>query len=445
MSSKSKRSPSLLQGVLVALVLSASSLALADTIDPSMPRTLMVGAPRGAAPSERLDGERSGRAKDPLPMPPVELWRRHLSGGIEQLPVVDAQKNIIVALTIPEVIALAPNGKEIWRVRTGPAAPLTPPVITSDGTIVVVSSAGQAWGISPHGRVRFTTKLGVRGRDIDAAPLALDDGGVVIAAGTTLVELDRDGEVRARATLENKNHASDGRITGALIAGPEGTLATTESGAVYSFQPPQKPRRLGSFGGFPRLGAALADARTLIAVVDRRQVVAFDLRTGMTHVRASAVPAIGGFFDGPVTVGKDGALSGLTLVATQGGMLLGIDVAGNEKVRVVLDKPPPMPMLGSGGGGGGGGIIGGVRGSGFGGSSGFFGPIELKPSPPLVLDPEGQIAFARIGGRVGVVGPRGNIALAGERVCSAPLGVVPAGNRRMLIACRDGSMWLFGE
>jgi len=416
--------------IALAATLPAGSLALADAIDPASPRTLVVGAPRGAAPSERIDGQRTGQTKTALPTPPVELWRRHLSGGIEHLPVIDGQGNIAVALTIPEVISLGPDGKEAWRVRTGTAAPVAAPVITSDGTIVVITSAGQAWGISPRGDVRFTTALGVRGRDVDATPLALADGGVAIAAGTTMLELDRDGAVRARAALEAKDNASEGRIAGALVAGPEGTLATTESGAVFSFRPPGAPRKVGSFGGSPRKGAALADARTLIAVVDNRSVVALDLRTGLTHVRSSAGVGLGALFDGPVAVGSKGALANLALVVTQGGLLLGLDAAGNERVRVALEKPPAMPDAG---------VLGGSSGQ------GFFGAIELKPSPPLLVDPEGRVGFARAGGRVGVMEPKGSVAVAGERVCSAPIGLLPAGDRRMLVACRDGALWLFGE
>jgi hypothetical protein len=453
MSSRQKRSPEqpprrqreaarrALRGALLALgaLLPTGSIALADAIDPSLPRAVVVGAPRGAAPSERLDAARTGRTRTRLPQPPIELWRRHITGGIEQLPVVDADDNILIALTAPEAIKLGPDGKEIWRVRLGAASPVAPPVLTSDGTMVVITAAGQAWGISPNGAVRFTTPLGVRGRDIETTPLPLRDGGLVVASGPTLLELDRDGAVRARTALDTKPGSPDSRVTGALLAAPPGdaslagaTLFTTETGAVYSFRPPGLPRKLGSFGGLAKKGAVLVDARTLLAVVENRRIVALDLPTGTTHVRASAAPL--GFFDGPVTLGP-ASRGGLALVAHQSGLLLGFDAAGNEKLRLALEKPPPAPDAGAPG------ASGGV----MGGSIGFFGPIELKPSPPLIVDPAGSIGFARVNGRVGVVGPEGNLALAGERVCSAPIGVVPAGDKRMLLACRDGGVWLYGE
>lgn len=454
MSSRQKRSPErhhhrrLIQRALLALAaalaLPMGSLARADTIDPSLPRVVVVGAPRGAAPSERIDAARTGRTRTRLPQQPIELWRRHITGGIELLPLVDTEDNILIALTVPEAIKLGPDGKEIWRVRLGAASPVVPPVLTSDGTMVVLTAAGLAWGISPNGAVRFTTLLGVRGRDIETTPLPLNDGGLVVASGPALIELDRDGVVRARTALEVKPGSVDSRVTGALLAAPAGnvslagaTLFTTETGSVYSFRPPGTPHKLGTFGGFPRKGAVLADARTLLAVVDNRRVVALDLPTGTTHVRASATPL--SFFDGPVTLGPGGR-GGLALVALQSGLLLGLDATGNEKLRVALEKPPALAPGALGPGAGAGAGTGGA-----GGSIGFFGPIELKPSPPLIVDPAGSVGFARANGRVGVVGPEGNVALANERACSAPIGVVPAGDKRMLLTCRDGGVWLYGE
>lgn len=433
-----------LRGALLALfaALPTGSIALADAIDPTLPRAVVVGAPRGASPSERVDAARTGRSRTLLPQQPIELWRRHVTGGIEQIPVVDADDNILIALTVPEAIKLGPDGKEIWRVRLGTFSPAVPPILTSDGSLVVITAAGQAWGISPNGAVRFMTPLGVRGREIETAPLALRDGGLVVASGSTLLELDRDGQIRARTALEVRPGSLDSRVTGALLAAPPGdariagaTLFTTETGSVYSFRAPGAPHKLGSFGGSVKKGAVLADARTLLAVVDNRRLVALDLPTGTTHVRASATPL--SFLDGPVTLGP-AARGGLTLVALQSGLLLGLDAAGNEKLRVALEKPPSIDA--------GAPSVGGVGGApGGGGTVGFFGPIELKPSPPLIVDPTGSVGFARINGRVGVVGPEGSIALAGERVCGTPIGVVPAGNKRMLLACRDGGVWLYGE
>jgi hypothetical protein len=427
-----------------AIALAEAAPARADVIDPSMPRTLVVGAPRGAAPSERLDAQRTGRSRTLFPAAPLHRWEHHITGGIELPPVVDEHDDIFVVATTPDVIKLDSSGKEVWRVRFGTSAAVVPPVLTSDGTLVLVTAAGQAVGLTPSGAVRFVSALGLRGRDADTAPLALDDGGVIIAAGGSLVEIDRDGAVRARTALEIRPGSADSRVTGALVQGPStesgplGAVFTTESGSVFAWRPPLGPRRLGSLGGFPRRGAVVTGARTLTAIVDSRRIVDFDLPTGVTHVRQSSGSAAQ--IDGPVTLGP----GGLLLAATQTGLLVGVDAAGNETVRIALEKAPTAPPPPAGPPPGGpGGIFGGTVG---GAGSGFFGvPVEIKPSPAPMIDDEGRIAFVRASGRAGVIGPRGVLTLASERVCSSPIAALPAGQKRLLIACRDGGLWLYGE
>jgi outer membrane protein assembly factor BamB len=390
--------------------------AHADTLDPTMPRTVVVGPPRGAAPSERLDPFRSGRASTNLPAVPVELWRRHVSGNIDVPPLVDATDAIIVALTIPELLKIGPDAREIWRQRLGTAAPMAAPTLLSDGTIAVVTAAGIAFGFTSNGTLRFATPLGVPRRDTDTAPLGLADGGLLVAAGGTLVELDNDGAIRARAALD-EHPGSTERATGAVLDSPLGALVTTVSGGVYSFRPPAPPRRVGSFGGTIARGAALADDRTLVAVVDGRRLVALDLPTGTTHVRAGGLP-----LDAPPTIGP----AGLVVVSSQLGTLFAVDAAGNERSHVALEKTAAAPAVAAS-------------------LTALLTPPDLKPSPPVVVDPGGRVGFVRWNGRAGVVSPNGRVEIAAERVCPAPIGVVPAGERRMLVACHDGQLWMYGE
>jgi hypothetical protein len=38
------------------------------------------------------------------------------------------------------------------------------------------------------------------------------------------------------------------------------------------------------------------------------------------------------------------------------------------------------------------------------------------------------------------------VVVASERLCGAPISVQPAGEKRMVVACRDGgSLWMLGE
>jgi hypothetical protein len=382
--------------------------AHADGFDASMPRTVIVGAPRGPAPSERIDARRSGYSSSMLPVPAVEKWRRHLGGNIDVLPVVDETGRVWTALTIPEVVAVGPDGKESLRVRIGTASAVTSPVLTSDGTVVVVTTNGAAIGISRDGRIKFATPLGLRGRDLDVAPLARSDGSVVFA-GRAFVEIDSFGAVRARAALPE-------RAVGALLEGPDGILATTDSGAVYSFRPPNLPRRIGSFGGVVRRGAVLEGTRTLLAIVGGKSLVGLDVRTGLTSTRIGDAGL--GSFDEPVALHP----RGFAIVTLASGLLFGVDSAGNEKMHALLDKGSTDQM-----------------------PPAFFGTGDARPSPPVVVDQAGNVAFVRFGGRVGIVRPDGTVLVTSERLCNNPIGLQPAGDRKLVVACRDGTIWMLGS
>jgi len=75
----------------------------------------------------------------------------------------------------------------------------------------------------------------------------------------------------------------------------------------------------------------------------------------------------------------------------------------------------------------------------------FFGTGDAHPSPPIVVDESGHIAFVRHNGRMGIVRPDGTVAVASERLCNNPIGLQPAGDRKLVVACRDGTIWMFGS
>lgn len=402
--------------------------ARADTLDPSLPHAVTVGPPRGAAPSERLDPRRTGRARTHLPAAPAELWRRHVSGNIEVPPVVDEGGNLLVATTVSELVKLAPDARELWRARfgNGNANAAAAPMLLAGGTVVVLTQAGWAWGFSPSGAPRFATPLGFSRRDVDSVPVALENGGFVVAAGNTVVELTAEGAVRARGTLDDRPPGAPPvmeRAYGAVVDSPGGALVTTASGNVYRFHPPAAPRRIGSLGGVPVRGALLADDRTLAAIVDGRRLVELDLPTGTTHVRAAGL-----LFDAPPALGPGGEV----LAVVHPGLLLGIDASGNERFHVLLDKAPPVPALP---------LPGPVVPS----RGGLGVSVDVRPAPPVIVDPAGRVAFLRASGRVGVISPEGKVHVATERVCASPMALAPAGDKRMVVACRDGGLRMFGE
>ena len=72
-----------------------------------------------------------------------------------------------------------------------------------------------------------------------------------------------------------------------------------------------------------------------------------------------------------------------------------------------------------------------------------FAALEESPAP--VTDEEGRTAFARVGGRVGVVASDGTASFVSGPTCSSPAALAPAGPRRMVVGCRDGTVMLVGD
>ena len=409
-------------------VVGLASRADAETLDPTMPLVVAVGAPRGHSVGDRVDARRTGRSKGRLPAKPTELWRRQTGATIETAPLVDANGGVWVALAIPEVVRLSPLGGEDRRVRLGASGAATSPTMLSDGTVLVVTGAGSLVGVARDGAVKFTTSPGFRGREVEVAPVGKSDGGAVIASGKTLLDVAGDGTLRAKTELSE-------RIVGSLLLSELGTLAIGETGSVYAWKPPLGPRKVGSFGGSVKRtaggpaatgGAAMPSDRMLFAVVDGKKLVTLDLKSGLSSVRAPSGP-LGLGLDGPPAV----SAKGIAYMGSEAGFVVGLDHAGDEvlaatadKVTLTLDAGAPSPMVGR------------------------YGPmmaIEVKPSPPVVVDDDGRVAFVRTSGRVGVVAPDGAVSIATERACGTPVALVPAGEGRFLVACRDGTVVAFGS
>jgi hypothetical protein len=332
---------------------------------------------------------------------------------LEQAPVVDESGNVVSGLVSGALVWLSPDGKEMARARLS-AQPAAAPVIAADGTVVVLTTTARLVGTWPSGRERFEVQLALRGRDVDVAPVALSDGGIAVASGRDVCIVGLDGHERARWTF-------DERVAG-MVESTRGLVVASDSGIVWTARAPEQPSRVGVLGGSPRRGVVLASERMLAAVVDSRSVAMLDLRTGRAWVRSPA-SAAGQSLDAPPIV----ASPTLVLAVTLGGLVVGLDRSGDESLRASLERQaagpgdaptPPAPFLGN---------------------------AELKPSPPIVVDEDGRVAFARVSGRVGVVAPDGAVTVSSDRVCSSPIALQPAGEGRFVVACRDGSITMFAD
>ncbi len=412
-------------GALVAAVASA------QRFDPRRARTLVVGAPSGPAPMDRVDARRSGCAPLPLPSGTLRIaWRRSLGMTIDRAPLVDGAGDVTVIATRGDVIVLDPEGNERAHTAVGASA-VSGAALLSDGTVAFVTGAGEAVGVQ-LGAVRFRTRLG-GDRAVAAsrsAPLPLDDGGVVVSSATELVALDAEGNVRARASLRDP-------IAGPLVAALGKVVAVTAAGAVYAWAPGREPSRVGSFGGVVDGGVALEGDHTLVAIVDGSQLAELDLVRGVTSSRAVASGSGVAHFSGPPAL--RGTTATFFAVAAARTFVLTIDAAGQEVARqgVAVGALAPLP------------------------DGGAPAP-SLEPHVGVLVDPRGVVAFASPDGQVGSISPGGALDVLGEQVCergggsgarggsagtagassarsgSVFAGIAPAGPAAFVVACESG-------
>ncbi len=384
---------------LFAAAMLGSTVTRATHVDPTQPATIVVGPSPGIAPMARVDAARRGRAHQPLPDRPKVVWRRAGRGGLDLSPLtVDARGAILVpSATLPELWQLLPDGAEAWRAPTGRGPVTTGSVILADGTEVVATSAGELLGFSGGGKLRFATPLDLAERNARIGLMPLDDGGVAIVSGHEVEEFDADGRVREEMRVPE-------RTTGALVATLAGTVVTTAQGAVYLVKPGHV-KSIGSFGGDPsESGASTADGRTLWAVVDHQRVVALDTSSGAAQVRFSVTDQS---LHGPVVFG----------------VLIMLAPNGDEMRRTVLE-PRLLTLMTD---------------------AGRVDFAALEESPPPLTDEQGRTAFARVGGRIGVVGSDGNVNAVSGGACNSPAALAPAGPKRMVVGCRDGTVLLIGD
>ncbi|MDP8998881.1 MAG: hypothetical protein M3O46_02090, partial [Myxococcota bacterium] len=387
-----------------------TAIASGQSVNLERPLTLVVGTPAGGARVDRTDGARTGRTRTELPTSGLHTaWRTPVGTMIEQAPVVDGRGTTYVIGGRGEAIALGRDGTERWRASTGATQP-GPAAILANDSVVFVDGAGEAVGVR-DGSVRWRVRFG-RGGAPNPAPLALDDGGVVVATAHELALLDADGRERARATLGEA-------MTLPLVAALGKVFAITASGAVWSWAPgAPELTRVASFGSPVDGGAALADDHTLVAVTaGQLHVSAVDLRRGTTTTRAVATS---GLWLGPPAV--RGPTVQLMLFTPTSELAVTIDAAGNEQARTLLALHPP-PVSSDGG------------------------PPALLAGPHTapVVDAAGSFAFATAAGAIGVAS-KNAVELLSDG-CQAPVsggaavtGIAPLDIGTMVAACRAGAV-----
>jgi outer membrane protein assembly factor BamB len=323
--------------------------------------------------------------------------------------VADARGLTVALSHLPMLVALDLAGDSLherWR-RTLREPIAVGPVIIGDGTRVALTVGGEVLGFSPGGTLVFQSETEPVLTVTRSSPIALEGGGAVFGVGPRLLFVDPEGHVREWTRLAD-------RSVQALISSRIGFLAIDDTGDVIRAGAVFMSRAFGGFGGDVGAGPASADENTLVAVVDHRRVVDLDLSTFAAHDRFVAPSAS---LEGRIVLGRDGD----AYVTTFTGTLLAIDRTGAERFRSVLEPGGAMT-----------------------GANGALNPEAIAPAAPLIVDAGGRTAFARPGGRTGVVGPDGAVVWVQGATCPSPVALCPTGVERFVVACRDGTILLIG-
>jgi hypothetical protein len=352
-----------------ALVGLGSTLAAAQPFNIERPLVVVSGTPHGGARMARIDASRRGMTRSPLPESGLHSeWRTALGFVAQQGPLVDSLGRSYVVGESGEVVALARDGAVLSRVLTRGSQP-GPAALLSDDTVVFVDGAGEAVAVR-DGSVVWRSRFG-RASGAHAAPLALDDGGVVVASGPDLAVLDAGGRERARIVLpEPSSHPLLSALGRVVVVSDTGTVWSWAPGAIHV-------ERVADFGSDIDGSAALVDDHTLIAVAESQtRLMTVDL-TRRTVVKVAG--PLGGLWLGSPAVDVGGVVCA-TQITPGGEVAVVIDVSGVERGRALLDGPG--------------------RGLGPGKDSPRTG---MGSQTPPIIDGNGLLAFATAGGSIGIV------------------------------------------
>lgn len=395
----------------------AATAARAQSVDVERPRSLVVGSPSIGAGVASSNAAQTGVSTVRLPVGSLRTeWQASLGVSVESAPAVDSHGNISMVGDRGDFFALSSTGEEIMRLATGFAQP-GPCAVLPDDTVVFVDANAEAVAVRDR-RVRWHTKF-ARASAGRPAPLALDDGGVIVAAGDEVALLDSEGHERSRVVLPEP--------ASALVATTALEVAiVTTGGAIWTWKPgAMEAIRAVSFDGPIDSSAVAASGPVLLAVAaGGARLVAANLVEGTMGVRASA--SAGSVWLGPPAARGDGV--SLLALTGAGELALAFDGGGREVGRAWVGSPA------------------------FGGADGGASPDRLAPRVGPLVDSNGTLAFAAADGAVGVIARLGSMNPAVDRlpdVCppslgtrlppdSSVVGLAPLRPDAFLVACRSG-------
>jgi len=360
---------------------------------------LSVGHDSGLATCAGIGADNAQRARTEFPRTPVATFRVRVPGGIGQAPVSDRASRLIIAHAEARLSKFDTRGLALWSQRL-PSEAAAAPVLTSDGSILIVTRDGEALLFTSAGTLRARRMLPIAAPRHRVLAIPTAGGGAFVACGTDLIELGSDAEVlreaRVRANVSAIAEASD-----SLFAfGENGTL--TEAHATGNFEP------VGNFGGEVADGAA-ARGEQLLAIVDGHKLVSFDRRTRTVSTLADDGANL---LSGPPLPFENGT----SAVVLDGTFVSFRSREGNEAQRAaLLDVAHALDPA----------------------------DRDLRPAQ-LVGDAKGAVVAVRGGTDAQLVNVDGSQKALENTACLDPFRATPSA-RGFVLACRSGQLFGFSD
>jgi hypothetical protein len=366
----------------------SSGVAPARAEWPHAGRRENIGPPRAPHAMPGGDAARSHRPATTLNSSPRVERRLRVAYGIGRGLVTHDDGGFLVLHPTARVSRFDPQGKLLYSLKLAAEA-ASAPVRTSSGSSAFVAG-GELQVVDDHGHVRSHTALG--DADFNARSiLASRDGGVVVASNGWLVKVSAFGDtVWRRASPETPLE---------LLETAAGLWYVTAPGSLYRVDGAGRLSKVGELGGTTHAMTTSADEQLLLARIGSHRLVSFDF--AQHRVRTTVEDGMLEL-DGPVLLGRDQ----LSQAFTADGLLVRYRPDGSEVQRVPFDP--------------------GAR---------------KAPGPDdALLLADGRLVLARAGADVAVVSPSGEVSTISNSACPDPLGLLAAGPRALLLACRSGNM-----
>jgi outer membrane protein assembly factor BamB len=259
------------------------------------PNVVADGGTDGGAPARTFHGDarRTHRGAGRGPKSVHVAWTFDASGPVAAQVVASPDGATLYVATLEgQLIALGLDGTKKWSFALGDRA-YGAPTVADDGTVWIGSDKKALFALKPNGSLAL--KLELDG-EADSSPLPMPDGGVVVAAGDTVLRVGPRGDVAWRFRAKRK-------VYSAPTSTPAGRIAFgSQDHRLYALE-----GKDGALAFSVDLGAdvdcspAALDDGSLVVGTDAGEVVRVDA-AGKVVFRTD----VGGFVRGGLTVTRSG-------------------------------------------------------------------------------------------------------------------------------------------